>query len=114
MNEYEFCKEQINCDECRFSDFGKSSNCCFDRVSYEQGRADREEELQGLKDLGNLYSEIRADERAKVIDELLDLDCKRDVTQDECDAYVSTSGCGQCKLNRILKKAERLKEQEGE
>ena len=40
MSEYEFCKEQINCDECRFSDFGKDLNCCFDRTSYEQGRAD--------------------------------------------------------------------------
>lgn len=35
----------------------------------EQGRADKEKELQGISDLGALYSEIRADERAKVLDE---------------------------------------------
>lgn len=34
---------------------------------YEKGRADREKELQGIKDLGALYSEIRADERAKLL-----------------------------------------------
>lgn len=37
---------------------------------YKQGRADKEKELQGIKDLGALYSEIRADERARIIDKL--------------------------------------------
>lgn len=44
MSEYEFCKE-ISCDECRFSDFGKSSNCCFDRMSYEKGIVDEREKI---------------------------------------------------------------------
>lgn len=36
------------------------------QLGYEKGKADKEKELQGLNDLGALYSEIRADERAKV------------------------------------------------
>lgn len=46
---------------------------------YEKGRADAEKELQGLKDLGKLYSEIRADERNNVLSilkKLIDSDYK--------------------------------------
>lgn len=47
----------------------------FDALNkaYQQGRADKEKELQGIKDLGSLYSEIRADERAKTIEECIGL-----------------------------------------
>lgn len=51
----------------------------YSEFRYKQGRADAEKELQGLKDLGKLYSEIRADERNNVLStlkKLIDSDYK--------------------------------------
>ena len=63
--------------------------------AYEQGRADREKELQGIKDLGALYSEIRADERAKTLIEIID--------------FIKYECSFEDRITKVLEKAEQLK-----
>lgn len=50
--------------------YAKGMETSYSEFRYKQGRADAEKELQGLKDLGKLYSEIRADERNNVLSTL--------------------------------------------
>lgn len=73
MSDIRCSREGIKCEGCPIMDKCEYIECTEEidpYVLYEQGRADKEKELQGIKDLGSLYSEIRADERAKVIEEV--------------------------------------------